>query len=146
MGCKYSDFRGECGHFDEDIDQDLGCDEEGNCVCEDDPEPDNSCSCYESDGDDWEDRVINQLMMKCDCVRRIEKEMFESFKNGNMQRLYKKPVVSVDYMNEFLISGNSGARTFSQVEIALKGQQRRKTITVAHTFCPHCGIRLMEEK
>ncbi|MBT6048139.1 MAG: hypothetical protein HOG49_15125 [Candidatus Scalindua sp.] len=63
MQCKYSDFEGRCQMFDPEADSGLGVDEEGEgyCVCEDDPEPSNSCEGYEplddqedEEDDDWD--------------------------------------------------------------------------------------------
>ena len=50
MGCNYSNFDGDCELYDEDINDGLGCDEDGCCICEDDPNPEVTCGNYESDG------------------------------------------------------------------------------------------------
>jgi hypothetical protein len=47
MACKWSDFDGICSNFDNDIDEDLCCDEDGYCLCEEDPEPSETCETYE---------------------------------------------------------------------------------------------------
>lgn len=50
MGCIYENFEGECGMFDGDNSIDnLGCDEEGLCICSEDPDPGYTCESYESD-------------------------------------------------------------------------------------------------
>ncbi len=49
MGCIYSDFDGNCTEHDGDIDEGLGCDEDGNCEVESDEDPGQSCNSYESD-------------------------------------------------------------------------------------------------
>ena len=50
MGCKFSDFEGKCQNFDEDNPIETpGCDDEGNCICEEDPDPSISCETYESE-------------------------------------------------------------------------------------------------
>jgi len=46
MGCKFSNFNGKCT-LDGNIGI-IGTDEEGNCVVEDDPNPEDSCESYES--------------------------------------------------------------------------------------------------
>ena len=53
MGCIYSNFEGECSMWDKDhpIDN-MGCDDEGFCICGDDPDPSYTCETYESDGND----------------------------------------------------------------------------------------------
>jgi len=48
MGCIYSNLDGECGLWDENIGK-PGCDEEGFCTCEEDPDPNVLCDSYESD-------------------------------------------------------------------------------------------------
>lgn len=50
MGCIYNNFDGDCQFFDaEDGDTSPeGCDEEGICICEDDPDPVDTCQSYES--------------------------------------------------------------------------------------------------
>lgn len=52
MGCIYcSNMDGKCELFDPEHPIDVfGCDEEGNCVVEDDPDPSVSCENYKSDG------------------------------------------------------------------------------------------------
>lgn len=51
MGCKHSNFVGQCTIWDED-DLDSapeGCEDDGACVVEDDPSPEDSCGSYESE-------------------------------------------------------------------------------------------------
>ena len=57
MSCLHNDFDGMCSYYNsDDPDPTLGCDEFGNCICEDDPSPIDTCSYYEDDeSDDWED-------------------------------------------------------------------------------------------
>lgn len=50
MGCLYSDFSGLCQLHDPDIER-PGCDENGSCICEHDPELGLLCEDYQSDGD-----------------------------------------------------------------------------------------------
>ena len=45
MGCRFSDFNGKCQFFGDDIERPT--DEEGNCICEDDPNPEDSCEDYQ---------------------------------------------------------------------------------------------------
>jgi hypothetical protein len=47
MSCIYSDFNGKCTLWDENYE--LPCAPDGDCVCEDDPNPEDSCENYESD-------------------------------------------------------------------------------------------------
>ncbi len=47
MSCKNCNHEGKCELFNPDYEEGLGCDEEGNCTCEDDPNPEESCSSYE---------------------------------------------------------------------------------------------------
>ena len=56
MGCIYNDREGKCQSWDEEQDKgttfencDGGWNINGECVCEDDPDPGYSCAYYESD-------------------------------------------------------------------------------------------------
>jgi hypothetical protein len=51
MGCKYSDYNGKCNFFD-GVMYIGGCDKEGNCECEDDENPEDTCLDFESDEDE----------------------------------------------------------------------------------------------
>lgn len=52
MGCIYSNFEGECTLWEQDSAANPdGC-EGPICIVEDDPEPEDSCHDYDSDGDD----------------------------------------------------------------------------------------------
>ena len=60
MGCIHSRFQEGCSYYVEEDEKDdnLGCDESGNCICEEDESPGDMCTYYESDGsDDEEDDV-----------------------------------------------------------------------------------------
>ena len=50
MGCIYEETSGEykCTIWDAGIEI-QGCDEEGHCICSDDPDPSVMCDSYESD-------------------------------------------------------------------------------------------------
>ena len=50
MGCIYCNYDGICQFFDEDEAEirPNGCDNNGNCLVEDDPIPSESCEQYES--------------------------------------------------------------------------------------------------
>ena len=47
MPCMFSNFDGVCDLFDPDIDDDLCCDEDGYCLCEEDPNPEETCESYD---------------------------------------------------------------------------------------------------
>lgn len=48
MSCIYCDFEGKCMNYDDNIE--MPCvSNEGYCVCEDDPHPEDSCERYEGD-------------------------------------------------------------------------------------------------
>lgn len=51
MGCKHSDINGLCQMFDEDDVEGRpeGCEDDGFCLVEDDPSPEDSCESYESE-------------------------------------------------------------------------------------------------
>jgi hypothetical protein len=50
MSCRYSDFEGKCTTCDPGSCIEYpGIDEEGNCMCEDDPDPSEICEYYEDD-------------------------------------------------------------------------------------------------
>ncbi len=52
MGCMHSDFNGVCNNFDPNFDDDLCCDESGNCECCDEEDPSLLCGSFESDDSD----------------------------------------------------------------------------------------------
>mgnify|MGYP006865015742 CR=1 FL=1 len=66
MGCVYSNWEGECSMFEEGtLCHPTGCDKDGDCWCEENPDPSYSCDSYEFDGngefgddedgfDDWD--------------------------------------------------------------------------------------------
>ena len=51
MGCKHSNFGGICNMWDEDdtADAPAGCDDDGACLVDEDPNPEDSCDSYESE-------------------------------------------------------------------------------------------------
>jgi len=53
MGCIYNGFDGKCQMFDPNF-ENHGCDENGTCICEDDPDPSYLCGSYESDDNDYD--------------------------------------------------------------------------------------------
>lgn len=56
MGCIYCDFHGKCSMHDPEYAIDgLGCDDDGNCNCESDPDPGYSCDTYETDDPEDDD-------------------------------------------------------------------------------------------
>ena len=61
MGCIYNNWDGECSIWDKNIEM-QGCDERGICVCDDDPNPEDSCEDYNSDSnyDDWEEEDTDE--------------------------------------------------------------------------------------
>jgi hypothetical protein len=59
MTCIYSDLDGKCGMWSEDIDDGLlGTNAEGYCVCEEDPDPLETCESYESGDEEEEDDMF----------------------------------------------------------------------------------------
>ena len=52
MGCRNSNFNCECELFDIDINDDLCTNVEGYCLCEEDPDPNCSCSGFENEYED----------------------------------------------------------------------------------------------
>lgn len=56
MGCINNQWDRGCSYFDPNAEEDenLGCDEEGNCLVEEDEAPADSCTYYESNGDELE--------------------------------------------------------------------------------------------
>ena len=46
MGCLYCNFEGVCDFYPEDLN--VGVDENGFCVVEEDPNPEDSCCSYQS--------------------------------------------------------------------------------------------------
>lgn len=65
MGCQQNSFDGKCQVWDEGV-ENPGCDENGNCVCDCDPDPSYLCGDYQSD---WECDTCGQDMNveECEC-------------------------------------------------------------------------------
>lgn len=61
MGCIYSDINGKCDlYHSASMEEDLGVDNNGYCICEDDPDPSISCNNYESlEDDDYDDDEVD---------------------------------------------------------------------------------------
>ena len=56
MSCIYNGFDGKCELFDSGF-QNFGCDENGICVCDEDPDPSYTCESFENidPGDSFDD-------------------------------------------------------------------------------------------
>lgn len=55
MGCLHNAFNGGCTYFDpNEKDENLGCDDDGHCMVEDDEYPSDGCTYYSSNGDELE--------------------------------------------------------------------------------------------
>ena len=53
--CIYSSWQGLCSMFCEDkVDDGLGCDKQGLCWAEEDPDPNYGCHTFESADPEWE--------------------------------------------------------------------------------------------
>ena len=67
MGCIYEENFGEgkCSMWDEDIEMN-GCDEDGVCICSDDPDPSVMCEMYESDNKCFE-CCVDLNVEECQC-------------------------------------------------------------------------------
>lgn len=60
MTCMYSDFEGKCNLFDPSIDNNLCCDEEGNCTCEEDEDPGDVCESFDNEEETWDDDDLDE--------------------------------------------------------------------------------------
>lgn len=82
--------------------------------------------------------------MRCECVERIKKNALEKLQN---EQPYKKPVESLRF-KEMLLSLAGGVPeefTCNTLEITLDGQKKKEMISVAHKYCPFCGIKTKED-
>ena len=52
MACVFKNFKGECFFYKSENPDELGCDNKGKCVVDDDLNPDEICMFYEQEGDD----------------------------------------------------------------------------------------------
>lgn len=48
MGCLYCDFDGKCQFFEDKDNKPQGCNDDGVCLVDDDPDPSYGCESYES--------------------------------------------------------------------------------------------------
>lgn len=79
-------------------------------------------------------------MSKCNCIedltarikdRAVEKEHF------------KKPVISARMKGVAWMFDGSSQLT-CKVEFELEGQKKKPTLSIVHSYCPFCGIKLGE--
>jgi len=76
----------------------------------------------------------------CNCIEELTKKLREHY-DGK----FKKPIASL--MLQTCISFDRGClATYSEVKIALVGQQKEETAILAHAFCPFCGVKLREKE
>jgi hypothetical protein len=47
MTCILNSFNGKCTMFEGEVDENLGCDEDGYCICDNDENPSESCLYYD---------------------------------------------------------------------------------------------------
>lgn len=80
----------------------------------------------------------------CDCINTLPTKALE---NLNERNAFKKPVESVS-MREItfpIITNRLEVRTYTNLDIQLEGQARKKAHTIIHTFCPFCGQKYGEQ-
>jgi hypothetical protein len=82
--------------------------------------------------------------MKCNCIFDIEKKVFETVSTNGR---FKKPVLKVklEGVGFFVVGNTMVGRTVNMLSIELEGQKKLEKMTMAHSFCPFCGIKLGEQ-
>ena len=76
----------------------------------------------------------------CNCIDVLTKKLRDHY-DGK----FKKPIESVQ-LQTILNFTRGSVDTCTEVKIALVGQKKAETVTLAHTYCPFCGEKLCEEE
>lgn len=53
MGCMFNNYKGICDLYDGNIEMN-GVDENGHCICDEDPDPTILCEDYVNDDENWD--------------------------------------------------------------------------------------------
>lgn len=75
----------------------------------------------------------------CKCIDEISEKLREHY-DGK----FKKPIESVK-LQTLLNFTRGSVDTYTEVKIALSGQKKEETLSLAHTYCPFCGERKRKE-
>lgn len=76
--------------------------------------------------------------MACNCINELTTKLRDHY-DGK----FKKPIESVR-LQTMLNFTRGSVDTCTEVTIALVGQKKEETVTLAHTYCPFCGTKMME--
>jgi len=82
-------------------------------------------------------------MAKCDCIEKMENAAKEHvIKN----KTFKKTVISARMKGMAMMFNPPLYRSYSEVEFELEGQKKKPTLSMVHTYCPFCGIKVTGEE
>ncbi|ANJ66048.1 hypothetical protein A9404_00440 [Halothiobacillus diazotrophicus] len=83
--------------------------------------------------------------MQCECIENIEKMLKERL---SVPGKFKKPLADVKLKGTTIVMRGLDLDlvTCNPIEITLVGQKKAVESTMAHTFCPFCGVRINPEK
>lgn len=75
----------------------------------------------------------------CDCIKKIEKTCLElNIKNKIIER--------TEFISGALMLSTGMRQSCSVVELIFKGQKKKGTQNIIHTYCPFCGEKYPEIK
>jgi hypothetical protein len=79
--------------------------------------------------------------MNCSCIADIEKKVFAKVSTNGR---FKKPVLSVQMegVGLFVVGNTMVACTVNMLAVRLDGQKKIEKMTMSHTYCPWCGVKI----
>ena len=81
-------------------------------------------------------------MSNCNCISdtetRIKKHVIE-------KEIFKKPVKSASLKSVAVTFPHFIRRSVSEIEFELEGQKKKPTISIFHTYCPFCGVKVEKD-
>jgi hypothetical protein len=83
----------------------------------------------------------------CNCIKNIEEKAANNF---NEKKKFKGAVTKVEMAGiifPFSINDGKGklsVKTSNDLLVTVEGLKRQKTVTMAHRYCPFCGMKYDE--
>jgi hypothetical protein len=72
----------------------------------------------------------------------LEARLHEKISN----QTFRKPFEKVEIEVGFFMTGNKmETRTYSRAVISLRGQKKKESVNILHSFCPFCGEKTIKD-
>lgn len=96
-------------------------------------------------------------MSKCNCIKEVEQKTIAHLKERYPDKTYNEELNGFEgtgLLNQALSMGeNGGYKLYHQFAIEVtftkvngtQSKPKKETVNIYQTFCPFCGIRLIEE-